>query len=89
MIAININNLYELMRYIEDYKSRYENTYTSLDYIENRIKSIYKKQGICDEYQIPVCSDWENKVYCFETSTAIETDNFVLILVTFTGIKKG
>ncbi len=74
-VEVIIQNIAELSHYIEDYKKRYPETYTSEQEIytqlENSVKSrLFAKEpgncpDVCTDYHISVCSDWEDKVYVF------------------------
>lgn len=88
-----ISNENELIAQVNDYRTRYPHTYTDLDTIRERIAEIFKKtdhedsdhDGLGNNYQIEVCSDWQDKVFCFKDIDA--TDD--VITVEFTGIVKG
>lgn len=68
-----IDNQEGLLKYIEDYKRRYPNTYMSLDNIKKRLGEMYMAR-LADkdnptlfgqDYHIEVCSDWKDKIYIF------------------------
>lgn len=64
-----IDNLADIESYISDYKHRYPETYTGLEPIANTLAQAYqerKQNGSEDDgYHIPVCSDWQDKLYTF------------------------
>lgn len=75
-----IDNLLDLLPYIEDYRDRYPKTYTSLSEILRKLGDSYLyRQGDPRyedhdyDYHIEVCSDWEDKVYVFSAEYVIES----------------
>lgn len=67
-----IENSNEIERYVSDYKQRFPETYTCLDSILSTLVKAYQERrqngdGEYD-YHIPVCSDWQDKIYSFSLS---------------------
>lgn len=65
-----IDNPEELEPYVLDYKKRYPETYTTLEAITSTLAQAYqeRKRDGDDEndgYHIPVCSDWQDKLFTF------------------------
>ncbi len=62
-----------LKKHIDDYEQRYPDTFTSYAQIEQIISDAYKSRlldtnnpGMEDaDYHVPVCSDWQDKIYVF------------------------
>lgn len=77
-IEVIIVNETQLINSVEDYKSRYPSTYTSLEKLKDRLKDTYLSRleevgcqfSIEDDYHIEVCSDWQDKIYVFELVSA-------------------
>lgn len=71
---IVITNEAELLRYIEDYKTRYPSTFTSLETLKERLNETFrmrlndggKEVELYEDYHIEVCSDWRDKIYVLE-----------------------
>lgn len=82
----------KLKEYICDYERRYPETFTSYYAITKEISEQYKARMLDMEdpgseqadYLIPVCSDWEDKVYLFN----FDKIDDATIHVTFNGIYK-
>lgn len=69
-LQVVIDDLEELERYVLDYKKRYPETYTSLEAITSTLAQAYQERNgdgnnENDGYHIPVCSDWQDKVFAF------------------------
>ncbi len=64
-----IDNPADIESFISDYKDRYPETYTSLETITTTLTQTYqerKRDGNEDDgYHIPVCSDWQDKLFTF------------------------
>lgn len=64
-----IDNYNEIENYIADYKQRYPETYTSIETITTTLAQQYQERkqsgNVDDEYHIPVCSDWLDKLFIF------------------------
>ena len=85
----------DLINDINCYKEDFKVTYTSYGRIINVISKVfynyYKENGFdCpeDEIHIPVCSDWEDKVYVFEPEMVAMIDDIVYFKVMYKGIYK-
>lgn len=71
--VVTIDNFPELDKYLYDYKSRFPQTFTSLEKITETLRDSYNRRkndnerpgSEEEEYHIPVCSDWEDKLYVF------------------------
>ena len=76
--SVNFNiviiNEVELLKFIEDYKSRYPSTYTSLETLKENLNQTFhlrlndggKEVELYEDYHIEVCSDWQDKIYVLE-----------------------
>lgn len=70
-VFVSIDNFSELEKYVKDYKSRFPETYTSLDEIHKTLKESYvgrknEHPGLeKEDYHIEVCFDWKDKIYIF------------------------
>ncbi|TFU91755.1 hypothetical protein E4T81_14745 [Barnesiella sp. WM24] len=81
-----------LKEHISDYEQRYPETFTSYDKIVKEISESYKARlhdkehpgWEQEDYHIPVCSDWEDKIYVFNFHNIDEKT----ICVIFNGIYK-
>lgn len=85
----------DLLKDIDGYRKMYKDTFTSYGKIVNLIRKVfynyYNGNGFdCpeDEIHIPVCSDWLDKVYVFETVRAVMIDNVLFFKVMYKGIHK-
>lgn len=87
----------DLINSINDYKKRYEATYTSFQQIMNVIRNVFKVYFFdygfyCpeDNIHVPVCSDWPDKVYVFEPLrvTMVNDEDIVYFKVAYKGIWK-
>lgn len=85
----------DLLQDIDEYRKRYNDTYTSygkiINVISNAFYNYYKRNGFdCpeDEIHIPVCSDWKDKVYVFDPEMAAMIDDVVYFKVMYKGIYK-
>lgn len=68
--SVIIRNSTELKKHISDYQARYPLTATDMQTIRTQLAQSVKwrvgnNQNSTDDYHIPVCSDWQNKVYVF------------------------
>lgn len=69
-----IVNEAQIIDSVEDYKTRYPDTYTSLEKLKERLKQSYLSRkedvggqfSVDDGYHIEVCSDWQDKIYVLE-----------------------
>lgn len=80
---------------IIDYKDKYLSTYTSFGDIVRKIGDVFKihyfDNGFdCpqDDIHIPVCSDWQDKLYVFEPVSITLIDEVVYFKVMYKGIWK-
>lgn len=64
-----IDNLADMEGYISDYKQRYPQTHTSIETITTTLAKAYQERkqsgSVDDGYHIPVCSDWQDKLFTF------------------------
>lgn len=79
-VNIAIDNFSELEKYVNDYKSRFPQTYTSIEKIYETFREsyVYRKNDNenpgweAEDYHIKVCSDWEDKIYVFSFKGEID-----------------
>ena len=78
-LKIHIQYEDNLVSAINDYKSRYPETYTNYESIVKRLKESYlgrlsgkDTSEVSDDYHVEVCSDWQDKIYVFSFAGAVD-----------------
>ncbi len=95
-IEVLIENRNKVLECMEDYEARYPETYTNMRDIYRGIADtcrfhFQERDYECPDYeiQVPVCSDWEDKCYCFDALYLYsKTDDSIIVRVKFVGVKK-
>lgn len=84
-IDVVIMNEAHLEKYVEDYRTRYPFTHTSLEDIRETLRNAFFRRRedkhsaehipTTDDYHVEVCTDWQDKLYVFQLLT--QTDEYL------------